>query len=85
MTLILQANDVRVADNHVTEHVKKIWFYPNARDVENDGDHSIYYNEKIDRLTLLSIASMNSFGEVKSMDPSVIQVLDTDNSPLFFR
>jgi len=83
VTLILQANDVRVADNHVTEHVKKIWFYPNARDVENDGDHSIYYNEKIERLTLLSIASMNSLGEVKSMDPSVIQVLDTDNSRSF--
>lgn len=83
VTLILQANDVHVADNHVTEHVKKIWFYPNARDVENDGDHSIYYNEKIERLTLLSIASMNSLGEVKSMDPSVIQVLDTDNSRTF--
>ncbi|RWX56292.1 DUF3857 domain-containing transglutaminase family protein [Photobacterium chitinilyticum] len=83
VTLILQANDVHVADNHVTEHVKKIWFYPNARDVENDGDHSIYYNEKIERLTLLSIASMNSLGEVKSMDPSVIQVLDTDNSRSF--
>ena len=79
VTQVLLSNDVRIIDDRVIRHVKAVWFYPSSRDIENHGDHSIYFNEKIENLTLLSVASINNLGEVKSLNPSSLQILDTDN------
>ncbi|MCG7497825.1 DUF3857 and transglutaminase domain-containing protein [Vibrio sp. Of7-15] len=83
VTQVLRSTDVHFTDDHVIHHVKSIWFYPSSRDIENHGDHSIYFNEKIENLTLLSVASIDKSGGVKSINPSSLQILDTDNSRSF--
>lgn len=79
VSLVMLANDIRFKKDRVTQHIRELWYYPTTRDVENHGDHSIYFNEKMEKLTLLSAASIDKHGVVTSLTPSSAQVLDTDN------
>ena len=79
VTQVLMSNDIRLVGDRVIRHVRAIRFYPTSRDIENYGVHSVYFNEKNEKLTILSAASVNNQGEVKSISPSSVQVLDTDN------
>ncbi|WP_299021135.1 DUF3857 and transglutaminase domain-containing protein [uncultured Photobacterium sp.] len=79
VTLVMLANDIQFKKNKVIQHIRELWYYPTARDIENHGDHSIYFNEKMEKLTLLSAASVDKNGVVTSLSPSSAQLLDTDS------
>ncbi|OAN13288.1 hypothetical protein A3K86_16675 [Photobacterium jeanii] len=79
VTQILQSKNVSVVGDNITEHVKEIWFYPSSRDIGNHADHSIYFNDRVERLTIISASSIDKQGSIKSIEASSLQILDTDN------
>lgn len=83
MTQLLRQTSFEVDNDKVTTHKKVVNFFPRFVDAENHGSHSIYYNPNYQRVRIIEAASVTPEGKTKQVDPSTIQLLDTNEYNTF--